>query len=250
MADITPGDQQGQFMPFDVPHGANRGDPFASADRSLCWADDWTPYIIGALKVLTRPETWHGTEDAIKDACLAGHALIAGISDSCGGVEALPFACPGDVTTGNSQPFGTWTPGFVGEYESEVGYRATTAISGGRWYTGVRFTIHLTDTLFISAIKVHYDLTLGSYVDGAEASAEVFDLTNSTDVPTRINLSAAISGDGLIAVFTPVSHMIQDLIVFLCSGTDGADVVQGDCRITAVELIGTYTPPQEAPCIS
>jgi hypothetical protein len=52
------------FMPFLLPVPTPETDPQDSADTSISFNSEWAPYVLGALKVLTRPETWKGPDQA------------------------------------------------------------------------------------------------------------------------------------------------------------------------------------------
>jgi len=248
MADITPNDQQGAWMPFDVPRGAHRADPFASADRSLCWADDWTPYIITALKVLTRPETWSGTEDAIKDACLGGQALIAGISDSCGSPTELPFACLGDFTAFPS-PFSDWTIDTWGTWIDGQGYGPTLASSGGTEYYGEQIRCTFDNPLHISNLHLVYDLVKGVHFGSATYWLQVYDVTNGHNYVLKLNTDL-VDGDGQVVdtgVWT-FGNTSQILINLFSDNQSGSLVPVGNSRIVEVDISGTYPVDGSSPC--
>jgi len=248
MADITPNDQQGAFMPFDVPLGAHRADPFASADRSLCWADDWTPYIVTALKVLTRPETWHGTENAIKDACLGGQALIAGIQDDCSPCAVLPFACPGDAVEVDS-PYGAWTCPTWGTHVFGSGWQNTMNGYGGYNWSGVEMFIDLLVPVDLRSVSVTFDYLVGHAEVPADYQGEIIDQTHSAHLFGPLRFSDMSSGSGQVWNWAGVADGVQHLKIGLFD-SQMSDSLPGTgvSLITSVRITGFTVPPNPGPC--
>lgn len=93
---ISPMDQQGPFIPFEkgvpVPGTLADDEPF---DR-ICFNSSWRPMVVGALKILCRPETWTGTEAEIKVAMGSAHDLISAYEEGCP-APATPDCLPVSV---------------------------------------------------------------------------------------------------------------------------------------------------------
>lgn len=75
--------QQGPYIPFETPVPI----PTALSDDAplshICFNSEWLPAVIGALKVLCRPETWEGTDEDIRSVIASAHDLIATYSSGC-----------------------------------------------------------------------------------------------------------------------------------------------------------------------
>lgn len=74
----------GPYIPFTKPVPV----PGALADDDplmhVCFNEEWLPAVIGALKVLARPESWQGTLAEIQDITKSAHDLMASYADGCG----------------------------------------------------------------------------------------------------------------------------------------------------------------------
>lgn len=84
--------QQGPFIPFEKPIPAPITDVTEAPLRSVCFNADWTPAVVGALKVLTRAETWSGTDDDVKRVSRSAHELLASDQNGCASGGGTP--CP------------------------------------------------------------------------------------------------------------------------------------------------------------
>lgn len=83
MTIIAPMDRQGPYIPFEKPIPV----PVSLADEEplshICFSSEWLPFVIGALKVLARPETWEGTDLEINAVSRSAHDLLAAFYDGC-----------------------------------------------------------------------------------------------------------------------------------------------------------------------
>lgn len=78
-------DFPGAFIPFDIAVGPVPTVSIDSAPTSqICVNNEWLPFVLGALKALTRPETWKDTYDNSVIAASEFAALVGNISDGCG----------------------------------------------------------------------------------------------------------------------------------------------------------------------
>lgn len=83
MSDIRPMDIQGPYVPFEKPVPIPSGTMASNPKTSICFNSTWLPAVLGALKVLARPETWIGTKAQINATTKDAHDLIAAVSDGC-----------------------------------------------------------------------------------------------------------------------------------------------------------------------
>jgi len=59
------------------------GSVLAAPQVQLCFAEEWLPYVIGALKSLCREETWAGNGETDADVIDNARSMIARIGESC-----------------------------------------------------------------------------------------------------------------------------------------------------------------------
>ncbi len=81
---INPMDLHGPFIPFEKPVPAPTTDATDAPLKSVCFNEEWTPAVIGALKSLTRPETWQGTLADIERVSRSAHEILASDQPGCG----------------------------------------------------------------------------------------------------------------------------------------------------------------------
>lgn len=74
----------GSYLPYPLPNSAIADDPLSGVMWSLCFNANWAPYILGALKVLCRPEIWSGTAADIASVTQNAHTLMGQIREFCG----------------------------------------------------------------------------------------------------------------------------------------------------------------------
>lgn len=202
MSALDPVVYRGSYIPFPEATPAITVNPLGSPDASLCWADAWTPAILGCLKALTRPETWSGSDLDIAEAMTWAENLIGSIADGCG--SSFAFSCVGDFTS-SAVPFGVITiygPEPLGTYVSSSGYEATCAVLGGGPYTycGVELDVTLSSPFTPSNVQLEYDITLGSVDTPADFQSGVYDLANHHFIGTPVLFSGA----------TPIGHVVYN----------------------------------------
>jgi len=74
-------DNEGYWIPFPEPIPVPEGDVTTSLDRMLLFPEFYQPYILGALKVLTRPEIYDGTtKSEFAFAMQQGEDILAAVS--------------------------------------------------------------------------------------------------------------------------------------------------------------------------
>lgn len=107
-------DQQGPFIPFEKPVPV----PLVAADADplvhVCFNASWSPLVVGALKVLCRPETYDGTDLEVNFASRSAHELISGIESGCGSDLCSPVFL-GTATSWadhENTPGSIWSPTF------------------------------------------------------------------------------------------------------------------------------------------
>jgi len=113
-------DFPGAYIPFDKAVGPV---PTVSIDSAptvqLCINEDWLPFVVGALKSLTRPETWDDTYDNSVVASSEIAALISSYQEGCGAIVPSIMCASGSfkdldygfVPSPGSECNATWTPG-------------------------------------------------------------------------------------------------------------------------------------------
>lgn len=75
---------RGYWIPFPKPVPAVVGTEWNSGNlRQICVSDAWLPYILGALGVLCRRETYYGDPDDIEFSVEQANHIIAGWENSC-----------------------------------------------------------------------------------------------------------------------------------------------------------------------
>jgi len=106
---IKPWSASGFWPPFPNPVEVPSTDVDATPLAKLCFNADWQPYILGAIKVLARPETWVGTVDDIKRVTSQAQSLFTDplLSENCDACPEFVFVkggthltC-GEETSGN-----------------------------------------------------------------------------------------------------------------------------------------------------
>lgn len=83
MGVIFPSEQQGFYTPFQKPVPTPGDESLDDPQTTLCFNVGWQPAILGALKVLTRPETWIGTKADIERTTQSAHMLLGQTGEEC-----------------------------------------------------------------------------------------------------------------------------------------------------------------------
>lgn len=82
--------RHGPYIPFEKPIPT----PISAADdtplMSICFNQQWLPMVIGALKVLTRPETWVGTDAHIRSTIASAQNILAMYGNGCSPLTRIP----------------------------------------------------------------------------------------------------------------------------------------------------------------
>jgi len=239
---------RGAYIPFPLPVPAITDDPLSSEDNSLCWSDAWTPAILGALKVLARPETWTGSDTDIALAMEGAQELLASIIDGCGGAAEIPFACPGDLSASDA-PWGTWTINNVGVYVVTQGYGPTLGMDGSQWYYGADVAIHFLSPINIDTVHVVYDMIKDGTTTPANDAIAVYDVTNAAFLAPPVLFSGLVDGNNQAYNAGASSAPLSDMRVFVMSGTSGSSFIpSGNMRIDSVDITGHTTPGGPSPC--
>lgn len=91
--------RQGPYIPFEKPIPVPASLSDAAPLSSICFNSSWKPMVVGALKVLARPETWEGTDAEIRATMASAHDLIATAQSGCGAElsKVSWFPSPNDV---------------------------------------------------------------------------------------------------------------------------------------------------------
>lgn len=124
------------YVPYPLPIDTPASDPLAGASNSISFNDEWSPIVLGVLKILTRGEIWQGdTQADIELAMARAHTLLASVED----FSAL---CPAfypeysqsffswDESLANMQAIDTGDcPGNEREYSTDVTVHPILAIA-------------------------------------------------------------------------------------------------------------------------
>lgn len=168
------------FIPFRKPVVIADWQEVVTGDLvSVCFDRGWRPYILGALSVLERPETWEADNTSFAETMASlGADLIAQFSAPTGGCIAdipsfVPGACEADFVNDGAGPFELvyQGPDKWGEFQSGVGWVATTAYNSDfdvyqkrlelRWDTGLSWWAY--------GLAVNFD-TAVDFAPGGEAA--------------------------------------------------------------------------------
>lgn len=250
MSDLPPITYRGAYIPFPNPIPAITTDPLSSEDQSLCWNADWNPAILGALKVLARPETWTGSPADIETAMQNAQDILSAIQDGCGAI-AIPFSCPGDLSIDDS-PYGTWSIGFCGAYVATQGFGPSLAdAGGGQYYYGASIHIDLGAAYQITNIHTVFDMEKG--FNGGPGSTQMYnvvDLDHSVAMGTTLTYDDLMTGFGQGFNTGPSGSPTQHFRVNLFSdfNPSGIFVPTGNMRITRVDITGIVPSGGTSPC--
>jgi hypothetical protein len=245
----SPWRDNGAFIPFPKPIDAITDDPNASADFGICLAMAWEPAVLGALKTLTRPETWQGSDADIATACRNAYAILEAVQEPCSAnVALLPFACPGDLTA-NSAPYGVWSLGFVGQYIATQGYGPTLAPSGSYWYYGEWINIDLNAVYDVRNVHIEFDYLKGSTVDGTFAAFNVVDVDRNVAIGPTLSFND-LPGVGYNQGFNSGAPAgpLQHISVRQYTDTNTIPAPTGNNRIFRIDISGKFPSGGPTPC--
>jgi hypothetical protein len=241
VSDQPPWAYRGAFIPFFRPVPAITDDPLSPADVRLCFSEAWTPAVLGALKVLCRPETWTGTESDIQTAMLNAQLLLQALQDGCEASD-LPWFCQGNVQS-TASPFGTWTLGCMGQFlGAGIGYNQTVGLCGGYWYNGVDLDITLDSPIVVTDIAVHYNrFTDSIHPDPATYQFFVVDLVHGSTFSPEIPGGSITDGiDKIIHTGPSALGPSDHFRVFLAAGANGGSwSATGTVEIDQIDFSGT-----------
>lgn len=141
MAILSPMSQQGPYIPFEKPIAT----PTSLADDDplshICFNSEWLSPVLGALKVLCRPETWEGTDADIRSTIASAHDLLAAYASGC---DILPQHLNWylDLSAATcSYDFDVWSNPLVGIYGDGTPWAMYTLVGWGCGEGGDQFTI-------------------------------------------------------------------------------------------------------------
>jgi hypothetical protein len=249
----SPWQDNGSYIPFPKPIDAITDDPNASPDFGICLSAAWQAAVLGALKVLARPETYQGTDTDIAASVHNGYAILSAIQNPCGAAPVFPpFACAGDLST-TDQPYGTWSLGCVGIYISTQGYGPTLGYCPSSTYYGIFLNITFFTPLQINAIHLQFDMQCGHVQSGQGTNpscVHVVDVTNGVDLAPPRTFDECISGFDIGYNAGPTPHPTSHIIVLMCTDVFDTDppLPVGNCRLKAVQLSGVIPSGSSNPC--
>jgi len=249
MSDDSPWPRQGSYIPFPKPIPAVTTDPTGSPDFELCLHIDWQPAVIGALKALTRPESWSGSQADIDAAVHGAYQLLASIVEPCNcGAPGLPFACPGDAGPVSS-PYGAWACPTWGTYVFGNGWQDTMAGYGGYNWEGVELFIDLIVPVNLRHVTVLFDYVAGHAEVPSDYQGEVIDQTHGTHLVGPLRFSDMSTGYNQAWNWAGVADGVQHLKIGLFD-SQMADSLPGTgvSLIKSVRIDGYTIPPNPGPC--
>jgi len=245
MSTPPPWAYRGSFIPFHLPVPVPGVDPLSSQDVGICWADAWTPAILGALKALTRPETWTGSDADVAAAMQGAQDLLGGLTDGCGASGGFPFLCVADFST-VANPFATWTiDSGCGEWDASFGYLgALCGPFSGHYFFASQIILTMDSPITLTGLDLSYTLAQGLYTTGGDfRQVYIADLTHST-VLASIRQDHLVDGDALhlnwagsIAGVDSIEFVVQSSERETSGGDNGA------CSIGNVSISGNGTSP-------
>jgi hypothetical protein len=162
--------------------------PTAGDTTSVCFNDEWAPYIWGALKYLARPEYWGRQDpDDLQQVLEWAEDLISTQDFDCSHAEGGSVFCNQDLTTDD----GGWT----------------IDSSYGTWGTGDGWT------------TVHVGATAYVFLGGPEWSSVVGVISLELDLDAS-NLQHFPGDDDVIAIFTrtPAGYSLIGSLQYLTEG--------------------------------
>jgi hypothetical protein len=83
-------DEAGAYVPYTAPLPVPSTEIDAEPMVSLCFNEDWLPYVLGALKQLARYEIWQGSKEDMAYAVGEATQLAQMFQDGCGTATPLP----------------------------------------------------------------------------------------------------------------------------------------------------------------
>jgi len=229
---------RGAYIPFPLPIPAVTANPFGASDVGLCWADDWTPAILGALKTLTRPETWAGDPSDIEAAMLGAQLLLSHLVDGCGGGD-FPFACSYDIEVDGAGwtafDYGvSSTPQFVSTLVPGTGFiveEVTSSGVPGRTYVKAACQTTFAPTT-VTEVVMGYDVIKGlfEFSDGAQTGIVI---TFEGGIVATQLVDSHADADGSGKSIGWAGSVMADRVVFILetanrvsSGSDGSGAIR------------------------
>lgn len=80
------------FIPFPLPVPRPVDDPDTSPQVSVCFRDEWLPYVLGCLKAMVDPAAWQATTQAELDEAIKRSMLLMGMFSEAGPCVSPPGA--------------------------------------------------------------------------------------------------------------------------------------------------------------
>lgn len=97
---------------------------------SLCFNDEWSPYVLGALKYMLRCEYWgEQPENDVEQALKWANELLSSIEYACSGSEEPRFSCSQETISSDQD----WTQyASYGHYSGGDGWQTSQFVEGGQ----------------------------------------------------------------------------------------------------------------------
>jgi hypothetical protein len=174
--------ENGYFIPFTHPVDFPDTELDDEPQVRLCFNADWVPYVLGALKILARPETWEASKEG-RDVLVQEAMSFAGrIQENCTDPPPVPFYAP----YVSANPYGSHNGDLFAEYwpidnpsEPDPEFRYFL-VAGGDGLVGLDITVKFARTPencdispYLSRLRIEAQNGLGY--------AFVLDILNSFD---------------------------------------------------------------------
>jgi hypothetical protein len=250
----TPWHEQGSYIAFPLPIDAITDDPVGSPDWGLCLTAAWQPAVLGALKVLCRPETWVGTDADIKTACHNAYRILQAVQEPCNAAPAaIPFACGGALFD-NPQPFGVFAYGFngnypCGDYLGGYGYHSASCFVGGIHYNGVWIHIDLGAQYTINDMLIVYNYGQGCRDHAGSLGRACYDPEHGYFIGPYKTQETMVDGSGITWHAGSHAGTSRYIDVGVWSDNwDGGACPNGGATITRIDVSGSYPVGGAPPC--
>jgi len=252
MTDERPIQYRGAYIGFPNPMPTITTDPTATSDWGLCLSDDWRPAVIGALKVLCRPETWVGTEADIEASMLGGQKILQAIVDGCSG-SGVPFSCPFDLSAGpgdwSIHLDATHTPDNEGVWQSGTGFKAETTVQSGTSliYRVLSVSYTYAAPIVVTSVDAFYSFVLGNIGGPGFGNNLALDLSGSLVAFTGFDpFGHADEVNQHFHINLPGGAAIDRIRFQGVSNYSNIAVGVGTVELYSVDVEGLGTPP--TPC--
>jgi len=215
-----PGDKP--FVPFEFPVPVPASDPDAGDMVSVCFSEEWLPYVLSCLKALSMEASWIGSDaEDIALACQRGDTLLGYFvspSVGCGVITPTILCISGsftDLDYGFSPNPGagcdpTWISGTGWESCHDSGddtekLEVIRVFDNSTYLRSFTFDAHFNENTIGISIRVIVRLGSTSVYDNTFTNSGVHDWTVSDDVNAQADNIIIIASQD--ATYTPKIYL-------------------------------------------